>query len=248
VSIQAAFIPHNLAAYPEFELVLLNRTGITLRFEWELKLRGNREAQGTGQVDGEDFAILTRMPVDAFNEHPSITWKIWPEDKSYLPFSREHRLRPSALFKHLRHVKEIDSDAYVLEVAPKLSSKPLEKQPDLTWLDVDSWPDDKEFKASDYKADATRMEDQIDLHIEALVKDHNSLSSPEKLATQLKACDAFLQKALIAGLHHVYLIHGVGSGKLRQVIHKLLAHYPHVKSFSNAYHPKYGFGATEVRF
>jgi dsDNA-specific endonuclease/ATPase MutS2 len=96
--------------------------------------------------------------------------------------------------------------------------------------------------------DVSTVDNEIDLHIEALRADYASLSSAEKLNEQLKATDAYLQRALIAGHHRVYLIHGIGSGKLRQAIHTLLADYPHVKSFRNAFHPRYGLGATEVRF
>jgi dsDNA-specific endonuclease/ATPase MutS2 len=42
------------------------------------------------------------------------------------------------------------------------------------------------------------------------------------------------------------VIHGVGSGRLRDEIHDLLRLKREVKSFVNQYHPSYGYGATEI--
>ncbi|RYF82518.1 MAG: hypothetical protein EON98_11250, partial [Chitinophagaceae bacterium] len=44
------------------------------------------------------------------------------------------------------------------------------------------------------------------------------------------------------------VIHGIGSGKLRDEIHDLLKGRREVKSFVNQYHPSFGYGATEIYF
>jgi dsDNA-specific endonuclease/ATPase MutS2 len=46
----------------------------------------------------------------------------------------------------------------------------------------------------------------------------------------------------------IFVIHGVGEGKLRDVISTQLMQMTEVKSFKNEFHPRYGFGATEVIF
>jgi dsDNA-specific endonuclease/ATPase MutS2 len=51
--------------------------------------------------------------------------------------------------------------------------------------------------------------------------------------------------------HHqsqLIVIHGVGSGRLRDEIHDLLRLKKEVKSFVNQYHPSFGYGATEIYF
>lgn len=245
--IQAAFVPHG-SGDQELELILINSTGVSISFRWRLRLGDKEYASGTGAVAGDDFAILTRLPLDALNDRPVISWEIWPEDKRYLPFSRDHRIKASSFFSSKRLLDALGTEAHVLEVAAKLVQKPEEKPPDLSWLDEEAWPSASEFKRVDYGRDITTVDNEIDLHIEALRKDHESLSVPDKLKVQLKSCDEYLQRALIAGHNHVYIIHGVGSGKLRQAVHNMLKDYPHVKSFANVFHPRYGFGATEVRF
>jgi dsDNA-specific endonuclease/ATPase MutS2 len=52
-------------------------------------------------------------------------------------------------------------------------------------------------------------------------------------------------------LHHqsqLIVIHGIGTGKLRDEIHDLLRLKKEVKSFVNQFHPSFGYGATEIYF
>jgi hypothetical protein len=247
-SITAAFVPYHSGEEQEFEIILYNGTPSDLTFRWRLQLGDDEWDEGLGEVPESDFAILTRIPVDALNERPVVHWEIWPEDKQFLPFARSQKIKASSLFRALQRLDWLDAEAYTLEVAPALTAKPEEKLPDLTWLDESAWPTAEEMKPADSVHTMASVDNEVDLHIEVLRSDHGTLSPGEKLEAQLKACDAYLQKALIAGHNSVYLIHGVGSGRLRLAIHKLLSDYPHVRSYRNAYHPRYGFGATEVRF
>lgn len=59
----------------------------------------------------------------------------------------------------------------------------------------------------------------------------------------LESIDKFLDDASIAGLKEVMLIHGKGTGTLRNGIHQFLRTHPHVKSFRLG---KYGEGETGV--
>lgn len=47
---------------------------------------------------------------------------------------------------------------------------------------------------------------------------------------------------------NLIVIHGVGSGKLKDEIHEILKTKKEVKTFVNQYHPNFGYGATEVYF
>lgn len=63
----------------------------------------------------------------------------------------------------------------------------------------------------------------------------------------LPEIDDFLNDTYRAGLHYVRIIHGKGSGVLRQEVRRYLSTHPLVKSFHTA--DKYGgsIGATEVQ-
>jgi dsDNA-specific endonuclease/ATPase MutS2 len=88
----------------------------------------------------------------------------------------------------------------------------------------------------------------VDLHIEKLVEQHYKMSNFEILTLQLKTFEKFYQLALANHLPQFIIIHGVGTGKLRNEIHELLRLKKEVKSYVNQYHHAYGFGATEIYF
>jgi hypothetical protein len=89
---------------------------------------------------------------------------------------------------------------------------------------------------------------ELDLHIEKLSPDYKGLSNFEMLTLQLQTLEKYLD---LASAHHqssMIVIHGIGTGKLRDEIHEVLRLRKDVKNFFNRYHPKYGYGATEVYF
>jgi len=87
---------------------------------------------------------------------------------------------------------------------------------------------------------------EIDLHIERLLPNAKKMSNAEIIKVQLAHFESFLDKALSVGAERVYIIHGLGKGRLRDLIATRLMQIDYVKTFNNDYHPRYGFGATEV--
>ncbi|MEL6943259.1 MAG: Smr/MutS family protein [Bacteroidota bacterium] len=87
---------------------------------------------------------------------------------------------------------------------------------------------------------------EIDLHINQLVSDPDSLDKRQILSIQLQHFEAFLAKAIRLGKDRCFAIHGIGKGKLRDEIAQSLRKHPEVVDFKNEYHPKYGWGATEI--
>jgi hypothetical protein len=96
--------------------------------------------------------------------------------------------------------------------------------------------------------ESAQLNASIDLHIEALYDDHSRLHARDIIRIQLNSAIDYLDKAYRSSWDEVYLIHGIGSGRLRDKIHELLRHRPDVLFFSNEYHPRFGWGATVVRF
>jgi DNA mismatch repair protein MutS2 len=63
----------------------------------------------------------------------------------------------------------------------------------------------------------------------------------------LPKIDKFLNDTYCAGLHYVRIVHGKGSGVLRQEVDRYLSSHPLVKSHHTADRYSGGLGATEVR-
>ncbi|MBI2149594.1 MAG: endonuclease MutS2 [Acidobacteria bacterium] len=62
----------------------------------------------------------------------------------------------------------------------------------------------------------------------------------------VEMADKFLDDAFLAQMSEVRIVHGMGTGALRQAISELLAHHPHVRGFESAPHAKGGRGVTIV--
>lgn len=86
---------------------------------------------------------------------------------------------------------------------------------------------------------------EVDLHIEALVEDPSEVDTVQMLTIQTSTFNKYLEEAIRTKLQKIIFIHGVGVGRLKSEIQKILAQYPNLHYF-DAPHSKYGFGATEV--
>ena len=78
--------------------------------------------------------------------------------------------------------------------------------------------------------------------------DPASIAKNQILSVQLSHFENFMQRAIRLDVERVFIIHGVGEGKLRSAIQKRLQEMEAVKSFKNEFHGRYGYGATEVIF
>ena len=60
----------------------------------------------------------------------------------------------------------------------------------------------------------------------------------------LDALDRYLESAFLAGLPFVRIIHGKGTGRLRQVVREALQESPHVSGWENGQEKEGGEGVT----
>ena len=63
----------------------------------------------------------------------------------------------------------------------------------------------------------------------------------------LDALDSYMERAYLAGLPWVRIIHGKGTGKLRDVVRQALSQHPHVKSFEGGKRGEGGDGVTVAK-
>jgi len=87
---------------------------------------------------------------------------------------------------------------------------------------------------------------EVDLHIHELTDNDKDLSNHEMLNIQLAYFAKCLDAAIVHKFKKVTFIHGVGQGRLKEEIHKIITEsYAGVK-IQDAPFKKYGQGATEV--
>ncbi len=88
----------------------------------------------------------------------------------------------------------------------------------------------------------------IDLHIEKININYESLPANEKLDIQLREFENKMERAIAKGNHSLVVIHGKGVGRLKSEIIKICKNHPRVKSFGEPLVNKYDSGATEIYF
>ncbi len=107
------------------------------------------------------------------------------------------------------------------------------------------------FKVYDAKHARQHLEPAhsvVDLHIEKLTDNWKSLSNFEILTIQLKEFEKWLDLTVAHRLPNLIVIHGVGTGKLKDEVHDILKVRKEVSRFINQYEPRFGYGATEIFF
>jgi len=125
--------------------------------------------------------------------------------------------------------ESLDLKAYAKSNVPKKSSpKPLAGQ---VKTDVEEF---------------AHFSNELDLHIDTLKPDHRGMDKGQILTLQLSVFDRYISRAITLGIDKVYVIHGLGKGKLKSEIEHRLKINPYVVSYNNDWDVRYGFGATTI--
>jgi len=95
------------------------------------------------------------------------------------------------------------------------------------------------------RSDAVHMAQQMQMRKAQTVKRELDLRG-ETVAAALLELEKYLDDAAVANISEVRIIHGKGTGALRQAIHEFLAKSPHVGDFALAPLNEGGTGATNI--
>ncbi|MEL7120295.1 MAG: Smr/MutS family protein [Bacteroidota bacterium] len=243
----------------KYKMYLINDTKHEALFTLTLKLDGRAVNRYNGKINSVSIYEVGELLFDQLNEAPTFEVECWRVTTAGTE-GRQHRslkIKPKQFFKklavapllnkqvHLFKVFEslkVDAeqkkDKEDLQTYTKRNSRPLTS---ISWNDLNTrfTPDVMEF---------AEFISELDLHVESLVKNHQKLTTKEILNTQLFHFEQYISKAIRLGVERVFIIHGVGKGKLRNEIATRLMQNESVKTFKNEFHPRYGYGATEVVF
>ncbi|MCB0706780.1 MAG: Smr/MutS family protein [Saprospiraceae bacterium] len=253
--IQLAFEP--LDGDTHYQVYLLNDTTHNVLYSFRRIQRGGSTISGHGKLDGGQALEIDKLLKTQLSDQTSYEIECWPILKmgSGKKRSGTIRLRPNVFFKSLRTVPILNIPMHWYSVienfeeeksTPKADDlktytaknlKPKSHHRDEDWMETFDQHNVAEFAA---------FVPEIDLHIEALHPNPKSLNKNDILRYQLQQFDAFMEKAIRLGVDRVFIIHGIGKGKLRDAIFTRLLKNTDISTFKNEYHAKYGYGATEV--
>lgn len=86
----------------------------------------------------------------------------------------------------------------------------------------------------------------MDLHAEKILRSPGKMKAKEILFSQMDAFESYMREAIRLGVERVFVVHGIGEGKLKARIHDRLDQMSEVESYRNEHHPRFGWGATEI--
>ena len=91
-------------------------------------------------------------------------------------------------------------------------------------------------------------DDVVDLHLGEQHVGKGKISPQDALFHQLDEFEKAIDKAIASGKLEIRVVHGLGKGKLKEEIYKILVKHPQVKSYQNEYSSRYGYGSTVIYF
>ena len=226
----------------DFRVYLLNETPTPIRFQYTLKAAGGASlfAHG-GELHPFGHIFLHTVSFEAMSEQPRFLWELGEAGKSKLPpQSGVLRIRPQKLFAHLLALLESGDPSFTYalaeDVSVNLDPKARLAIPDKI-LPLHAGTQDAIILPSIQNS-------VIDLHAASLLENGENMPAPEILRHQLHAVEMHLDKAVVAGFDRIVVIHGIGSGMLRESVRSLLENDTRVERISQDWEGGYGFGAT----
>ncbi len=234
----------------ELKVHIVNRTEEAYKFSYKVFYKEAADFELVNTIQPfEDFYVHD-VDFDNISDNPSfdIEWSLVKPDKQRLDhYETTTKLRAKQVFQRIEELKQKGEATFsfkLFELYPE-KTVPDEPEVDLSKLSNAGF---RMYSASSAKRHLDPPKYVIDLHIEKLTDEHKSMDSFEKLTLQLSEMEREIEIAVAHHQRSMIIIHGVGTGKLRDEIHEILRRRNDVKSFINRYHPAYGYGATEVYF
>jgi Smr domain len=230
------------------KVYLVNQTPVGLGFFYELKYAGKSSFDLRNQVSAFQDFYLHDIPFENLNDSPTFDFDftlLVPDKKKADHYGSTVKLKAKQVFARIEEIKskgEATFSYLLFEHYPQAPEK--QEAPNLSL----SGRAGKAYEASQARKHLEPPKYEVDLHIEKLSDTWRSMTNFEIITLQLQAFEKYYDLALAHRQPSMVVIHGVGSGKLRDEIHELLRMKKEVKSFINQYDARYGYGATEIFF
>jgi len=228
----------------ELKIHLVNRTEVGYNFLYKLNYFGETEFDLKNEVHAFQDFYLHNIPFENLNDSPTFEFEfslLTPQKTKAGHFEASLRLKPKQLFTKIEEIRLKGEATFSHRLFETYPEKLVEDKVELEYKS-------KSFDAKKSKEHLEPPRSVIDLHIEKLTNDWAGMSNYEILSLQLKTFEKYYDLSLAHLQPSLIVIHGVGTGRLREEIHEQLKHRREVKSFINQYHPAYGYGATEIFF
>lgn len=230
------------------KIFLSNKTRIEYHFVYEQSALGEVDFSIASTIAPFTDFYIHDIPFATVNDSPQFSFDFSLTEqhkKKAAHFESTVKIKPKQIFQKIETLKEENKVSldYIL-----FNTYPDKVEDNHITIDLLRNAGYKVYDASKIKEHIPAARSVVDLHIEKLMDRHSHLTSAEIIHFQLEAFEKWFELAQLNHLPSMIIIHGVGSGKLKNEVHDLLKVKKGVKNFVNQYSDFYGYGATEVFF
>lgn len=226
---------------------LINTTDFDMAYTLGEETNDNFRGLSAGVLAASDYLKIKDVMVSEFDAWPTLVVQMLYHRDGYFslrePLVRKMKFRASTFFKNQRQAPLLHKPAFLFQID---ESQAVGKKIDPEEIKERIYANTQEQDIAN-RITFSRPPDRVDLHIEQLTKDYDTMNNSEMLELQLSTFEDNLDKAIATGMDEITFIHGVGSGKLRAAIHKRLSKISGIKFYEDTMKEKFGFGATRVR-
>ncbi len=236
------------------KIYVVNNTSLGYHFSYHLIYAGKSDFDLDNQLpSGQDF-YLHDIPFANLNDNPVFRYVNSPADAGQRPRSEHYetslKLRAKQVFGRIEEIRKKGEATFSFKLFDSYPFRTIEDTGDSLGLGALSGSGFRIYEASKARQHMESARSELDLHAEKLTDKPGSLDNFEILTLQLQTFEKYFDLAIAHHLPSMIVIHGIGTGKLRDDIHEILRTKRQVKSFVNRYESAkyYGYGATEIFF
>lgn len=242
-----AFVPLN---EQQFSLKIINNSDWDLPFSITTGIDKNHRGLLGGLLKSRSFQeISSPFDLKSFDDWCQFSFQAIYFNIGFFTeqvlFQKRLRLRANTFFNHKKIAPIINKEAYLFQLDAEdlpLSINPTELKEKMLEVKTGEKNPEIDLLKSFKKPSAI-----IDLHIEELVNDKQSMNNAQILSLQIQTFERNFEDAIASGMNEITFIHGVGNGVLKQEIQRKLAGNKSVAWYEDAQKEKFGYGATKIK-
>ena len=239
-TIQVAFQAFNDRTHRVF---LINERNCAVLFSCFKKTKQNIQLIQSGRLESQSVLSLDEWNTSEFSAWPGLIFQfiyLLPSvEKMIPPFSTEVIVKAEKFYKNKKHHPLLKGEAntWAIDSDLKLENKDIEVLTSVLNNPV----------AAGNIVAFDEPEHEVDLHIEKLDADWDSLTPMQIMHIQTSTFEKKLDQAIACGMDEIIFIHGVGNNVLKNEIHKRLSKNKRIDFFKDAKKERFGYGATLVK-
>lgn len=233
------------------KIYLVNNTQAGYHFSYHVSYFGKSEFELDNQLPSLHDFYVHDIPFANLNDNPVFECEfslLTPDKAKAEHYETSLKLRGKQVFSRIEEIKKKGEATFSFKLFETYPFREIEYTAPVDPLAALAGSGFRIYEASRARQHMESARSELDLHAEKLTDRADKLDNFEILTLQLQTFEKYFDLAIAHHLPSMIVIHGVGTGKLRDEIHDLLRGRRNVKSFVNRYDPRFGYGATEIFF